>query len=376
MRKILRSVDLTAQVGSVVLKNPILTASGTAGHGTEMEGYLDYSALGGFVTKSLSAMPWEGNPAPRLRETPSGLLNSVGLQGPGVEYWRKKELPKLRDSGATVVASIWGNTVEQFERAAQMIAGAEGVVAVEVNVSCPNLEDRNKVFAHSRSATAEAVHASSAAELPLWVKLSPNTADLVEIAAAGLAAGAEALVLINTVLGMAIDAEHWTYRLGSGPSGGGLSGPAIRPVALRAVHDCRQAFPRGVPGPAGPPVSIVGVGGVSRGLDAVELMMAGADAVEVGTASLRDPRSAVKIISELARWCRRHHVSHARELVAGVHLNTRRSVQETPGASVYAPKSPLHGLSMPPAQDPPVQQTQSPPIQQSEGSAMQRPQGL
>ena len=330
MRKIIRSVDLTAQVGSVLLKNPVLTASGTAGHGTDMEGYLDYSALGGFVTKSLSAMPWSGNPAPRLRETPSGLLNSVGLQGPGVEEWRRKELPKLRDSGARVVVSIWGNTVEQFERAAQMIAGAEGVIAVEVNVSCPNLEDRSRMFAHSRSATAEAVHAASAAEVPLWVKLSPNVADLVEIAAAGLGAGAEALVLVNTVLGMAIDAEHWTYRLGSGPSGGGLSGPAIRPVALRAVHDCRQAFPRGAPGPAGPPVAIVGVGGVSRGIDAVELMMAGADAVEVGTASFRDPRAPVKVIAELARWCKRHRVSHVRELVAGVHLDDSRSTYPAP----------------------------------------------
>ncbi|MGO9343995.1 MAG: dihydroorotate dehydrogenase [Acidimicrobiales bacterium] len=329
MRRIAGHVDLTAQVGSVVLKNPVLTASGTAGHGTEMEGYLDYAALGAFVTKSLSAMPWKGNPAPRLRETPSGLLNSVGLQGPGVEVWREKELPKLRDSGATVVASIWGNTAEQFERAAQMIAGAEGVVAVEVNVSCPNLEDRSRMFAHSPSATAEAVYASSAAGVPLWVKLSPNVADLVEIAAAGLAAGAEALVLVNTLLGMAIDADHWTYRLGSKAAGGGLSGPAIRPVALRAVHDCRQAFPRGAPGPGGPPVSIIGVGGVSRGLDAVELMMAGADAVEVGTASLRDPRAPIKVISEIARWCRRHRISHVRELVAGVHLTSGRPVHET-----------------------------------------------
>jgi dihydroorotate dehydrogenase (NAD+) catalytic subunit len=239
-----------------------------------------------------------------------------------------------------VVASIWGNTVEQLELAARMIAGAEGVVAVEVNVSCPNLEDRNKMFAHSPSATAEAVHAATAAGVPLWVKLSPNVANLVEIAAAGLAAGAETLVLINTVLGVAIDAEHWSYRLGSGPSGGGLSGPAIRPVALRAVHDCRQAFPRGAPGPGGPPVAIVGVGGVSSGLDAVELMMAGADAVEVGTASLRDPRAAVKVISELARWCKRHHLSHARELVAGVHLSSGPPVHENQGALMHSPQDP------------------------------------
>jgi dihydroorotate dehydrogenase (NAD+) catalytic subunit len=326
------SVDMTAHVGSVVLKNPILTASGTAGHGVELAGYVDYRALGGFVTKSLAAREWAGNPAPRLRETPCGLLNSVGLQGPGVESWRRDELPKLRERGTTVVASIWGTTAEEFEIAAGMLKGAEGVVALEVNVSCPNLEDRNRMFAHSRSATAEAVHASRAADLPLWVKLSPNAADLVEIAAAGLAAGAEALVLINTVFGMAIDAEHWSYRLGSGANGGGLSGPAIRPVALRAVHDCRQAFPRGAPGPAGPPVSIVGVGGVASGLDAVELMMAGADAVEVGTATLRDPRAPVKVAAELRRWCSRHGISHVRELVAGVHITRgARSIREAVG---------------------------------------------
>jgi dihydroorotate dehydrogenase (NAD+) catalytic subunit len=237
-----------------------------------------------------------------------------------VEAWRERELPELRQRGAHVVASIWGNTLEQFERASEMLAGAEGVVAVEVNVSCPNLEDRSRMFAHSASATSEAVHACAVAGVPRWVKLSPNVSNLVEIAAAGLAAGAEALVLVNTLLGMAIDADNWKYRLGSGPNGGGLSGPAIRPVALRAVHDCRAAFPRGTIGPGGLPVSIVGVGGVSTGLDAVELMMAGADAVEVGTACLRDPRAPVKVLSGLTKWCKRHGISQVRELVAGVHV--------------------------------------------------------
>jgi dihydroorotate dehydrogenase (NAD+) catalytic subunit len=336
------SVNLTAHVGSVAFKNPVLTASGTAGHGIELAGYLDYAALGGFVSKSLAARPWDGNPGPRLRETPCGLLNSVGLQGPGVERWRRDELPRLRERGASVIASIWGTTVEQFEVAASMLAGAEGVVAVEVNVSCPNLEDRNRMFAHSRSATAEAVAASAAAGVPLWVKLSPNAADLVEIAAAGLAAGAEAVVLVNTLLGMAIDPEHWSYRLGSGPNGGGLSGPAIRPVALRAVHDCRTAFPRGAPGPAGPPVSIVGVGGISSGADAVEMMMAGADAVEVGTATLRDPRAPMRVMSQLERWCSRHGISHVRELVGGVQMTRdARARQEAHGgpASVASTSS-------------------------------------
>ena len=331
-------VNLTSHVGSVVFKNPVLTASGTAGHGIELAGYLDYASLGGFVTKSLAPWPWQGNPGPRLRETPSGLLNSVGLQGPGVEHWRREELPRLRERGATVVASIWGTTVAEFERAAAMLAGADGVVAVEVNVSCPNLEDRYRMFAHSRSATAEAVSASASAGVPLWVKLSPNVADLVEIAAAGLAAGAEAIVLVNTLLGMAVDPEHWSYRLGSGPNGGGLSGPAIRPVALRAVHDCRVAFPRGAPGPAGPPVSIVGVGGISSGLDAVEMMMAGADAVEVGTATLRDPRAPLRVISQLERWCSRHGITHVRELVSGVQMTRdARARQEARGG--HAPTS-------------------------------------
>lgn len=341
-------VDMTAQVGSVVLRNPVLTASGTAGHGTEMAGYLDYAVLGGFVSKSLASQPWAGNPAPRLRETPSGLLNSVGLQGPGVDHWRRVELPKLRERGATVVASIWGNTVDQFAQAAEMLAGADGVVAVEVNVSCPNVEDRSRMFAHSPSATAEAVHASAACAMPLWVKLSPNVANLVEIATAALGAGAEALVLINTVLGMAIDAERWTYRLGSGPAGGGLSGPAMRPVALRAVHECRHAFPRGVPGPNGAPVSIVGVGGVASGLDAVEMMLAGADAVEVGTASLRDPRAPMKVLSELRRWCRRHGIERVHELVAGVHSTDTRLIREP----ARRPQLDASTFSMSPSQPP------------------------
>jgi dihydroorotate dehydrogenase subfamily 1 len=254
-----------------------------------------------------------------------------------------------------VVASIWGNTVEQFERAARMLDGLEGVVAVEVNVSCPNLEDRSRMFAHSPSATAEAVHASSASGLPLWVKLSPNVANLVEIAAAGLAAGAEAVVLVNTLLGMAIDADKWGYRLGSGPAGGGLSGPAIRPVALRAVHDCREAFPRGAPGPGGPPVAIVGVGGISSGLDAVEFLMAGADAIEVGTASLRDPRAPLKVLAGLARWCRRHNVRSVRELVAGVQMIQReKSEMKTPTPDTSTQAMPLEHPS---AQQTPQQQT-------------------
>lgn len=304
-----RSVDLRAAVGSLVLPNPVLTASGTAGHGAELAGYVDLDRLGAVVVKSLSADPWPGNPAPRLHETPAGLLNSVGLQGPGLARWLAEELPELHQRGARVVASIWGRHVEDFARAAAMLAGAP-VVAVEVNVSCPNLEDRSRMFAHSPSATAAAVSAAAVAGVPRWVKLSPNTDALLEVAGAALTAGAEALVLVNTVLGMAIDVRRRDYALGSGPQGGGLSGPAIRPVAVRAVHDARAAFPS---------AGIVGVGGVGRGVDAVELLMAGANAVEVGTATFRDPRAPLRVLRELERWCRWHDVGAVSDLVGVVH---------------------------------------------------------
>jgi len=271
---------------------------------------LDLATLGAVVVKSLSVDAWPGNRAPRVVETPAGMLNSVGLQGPGVAAWMDRDLPKLVDRGARVVASIWGQRAYDYARAGALLAGAPGVVAVEVNVSCPNVEDRSRMFAHSAAATAEAVAGASVSGLPLWVKLSPNVADIVEIAGAALAAGAETLVLVNTVLGMSIDPAGRAYRLGSGPRGGGLSGPAIRPVAVRAVHDCRAAFPH---------AGIVGVGGVCRGVDAAELLVAGADAVEVGTAIFRDPRAPAKVRNELDRWCRRHDVAAVRELVGAVH---------------------------------------------------------
>ncbi|HUC36370.1 MAG TPA: dihydroorotate dehydrogenase [Acidimicrobiales bacterium] len=302
-------VDLRTRVGSVQLANPVLTASGTSGHGAELAGYMDLATLGAVVVKSLSADPWPGNPGPRVTETPAGMLNSVGLQGPGVGAWRSDELPALVERGAKVVASIWGRCVDDYARAAALLAGAPGVLAVEVNVSCPNIEDRSRMFAHSARATAEAVAAAEACGIARWVKLSPNVSDLVEIAGAALDAGAEALVLVNTMLGMAVDVRGRSYGLGSGPGGGGLSGPAIRPVALRAVHDCRAAFPA---------TAIVGVGGVTRGVDAVAMMMAGADAVEVGTATFRDPRAPAKVLAGLARWCRWNGVANLRSIVGCV----------------------------------------------------------
>lgn len=310
LRAVAGGVDTTTEVGSVRLPYPVMTASGTAGHGAELGAYFDLSRIGAVVVKSLSASPWPGNPAPRVRPAPAGMLNSVGLEGPGVERWREKDLPGLLDRGARVVASIWGRSVEEFARAARMLEGAPGVVAVEANVSCPNVEDRSRMFAHSPAATAEAVEASCQARIPCWAKLSPNVPDIVEIAEAAIGAGAEALVLVNTLLGMALDVGSRSYALGSGAMGAGLSGPAIRPVAVRAVHDCRVAFPR---------TGIVGVGGIMRGVDAVEMMLAGADAVEVGTATFADPRAPMKVEVGLERWCAMHGVKSVRELVGAVH---------------------------------------------------------
>lgn len=305
----MRPIDMTARIGSVVLPNPIMTASGTAGHGDELAGYNDLAALGAVVVKSLSAESWAGNPPPRVHETTGGMLNSVGLQGPGVEAWLEHELPLLLATGARVVASIWGFTVEQYERAAVMLADAPAqVVAVEVNLSCPNVESRRHMFAHSPEATADAISATAGCGRPRWAKLSPNVTDVTEIAAAAVGAGAEAVTLVNTVMGMAIDPATRRPVLGAG--GGGLSGPAIHPVAVRAVYECRRA----VPGAA-----IVGVGGVVSGADAAELLVAGADAVQVGTATFADPAAPSRVRSELERWCRRHGVSSIDQLIGAAH---------------------------------------------------------
>jgi dihydroorotate dehydrogenase (NAD+) catalytic subunit len=303
------TVDLSTSVGSVELPAPVLTAAGTSGHGAELGAYFDLGSLGAVVVKSLAAEPWPGNPPPRVRAVPGGMLNSVGLQGPGVEAWLAEELPALVAAGARVVASIWGRRVEDYAAAARLLAGAPpAVVAVEVNVSCPNLEDRSRMFAHSPAATAEAVEAAGAAGLPRWAKLSPNVTDVVEVAEAAVRAGAEAVTLVNTLLGMAIDLDRRRPALGGG--GGGLSGPALHAVAVRTVYECRAALPD---------AGIVGVGGVATGADAVELLLAGADAVEVGTATLADPRAPARVLRGLVRWCRRAGVTRVRDLVSAAH---------------------------------------------------------
>ncbi len=303
---------LDTAIGSVRLPNPVMTASGTVGHGTELVRYLDYSELGAVVVKSLAPYEWPGNPPPRVHPVPAGMINSVGLQGPGLPRWLAEELPVLADCGARVVASIWGRTLDDYSAAADLLAAAsspemEAVVAVEVNVSCPNLEDRGRMFSHSAAMTNAALAATASCGLPRWAKLSA-TGDLVEIAGAAVEGGASALTLINTLLGMVIDVESCKPLLGGG--GGGVSGRAIGPVAVRSVFDVYAALPE---------VPIVGVGGIASGADAVEMMMAGACAVQVGTATFADPRAPATVLRELARWCASHGVNQMDELIGAAH---------------------------------------------------------
>jgi dihydroorotate dehydrogenase (NAD+) catalytic subunit len=298
-----------ARVGSLVLKNAVMTAAGTAGHGAELAEYFDLSLLGAHVVKSLAVFPYAGNPAPRLAPVRGGMLNSVGLQGRGVAAWLEEELPALEQSGASVVASIWGRRVEDFEAAALLFAHAPScVVALEVNVSCPNVEDRQKMFAHSASATEEVLAATAPCRRPRWAKLSPNVTDVTEIAAAALRGGAEAVTLVNTLIGLDLDLASRRPVLGAG--GGGLSGPALGAVALRAVSECAAALPQ---------ATIIGVGGISSGADAAKFLLAGASAVQVGTATLVRPRAALRVLRELEAWLDREGIGELDEVIGALH---------------------------------------------------------
>jgi dihydroorotate dehydrogenase (NAD+) catalytic subunit len=300
-------VDLSTDVGSVGLSNPVIAASGTAGHGAELNAYMALKDLGGVVAKSLLCEPWPGNPAPRIHPTGTSMINSVGLQGPGVTRWRETDLPALSRTGATVIASIWGRSVEEFERAAQDMVGAD-IAALELNVSCPNTHRGGQMFAHDPAVTAEVVERTSLVGVPRWVKLSPNTDALVDVARAAVDSGAEGLTLVNTLFGMVIDIERRRPLLGG--ITGGVSGPALHPVAVRAVYECHKALPD---------TPIIGVGGVASAADAVELILAGASAIQVGTATFSDPRAPIHILDELCRWCDEHNVSSVKELIGEAH---------------------------------------------------------
>lgn len=302
--------DLRVQLGPRILPNPIIAASGTFGYRDELAALCPPAELGAVTIKSLSAAPWAGNPAPRLHPATAGMLNAVGLQNPGIPGWIDHEWPRLAATGARVIGSIWGRTTDEYADAARALAPVlDGLIALEVNVSCPNLEDRSTMFAHSATATAAVTAAvvAAVAPLPVFMKLSPNCTDVRPIARAALDAGATGLTLINTVMGLGIDASTRRPVLGNGP--GGLSGPAIKPVALRVVHEVRRELPG---------VAIIGTGGVASGEDAAEMLVAGATAVGIGTATFREPRAAIRVRDELARWCAKHGVARVGELTDSV----------------------------------------------------------
>lgn len=303
---------MAVDVGPLRLPNPIVAASGTFGHGAEVAALCDPARVGAVTTKSVAVFASAGNWPLRVAEAPGGgMINSVGLPGPGIDAWIANDLPALEAYGARVIASIWGRTIADYENAARSLQPvATRVVAIEVNLSCPNVEQRAHVFAHAPETTGAATRAvvdALGGATPIFAKLSPNVTDLVEIAGAALDAGASGLTLVNTVMGLVVDAARRAPRLGAG--GGGVSGPPIKPVALRAVWEVARAYPGAV---------IIGTGGVSSGEDAAEMLLAGASAVGVGTATFLDPRATLRIVAELEDWCVRNDVARVRDLIGGL----------------------------------------------------------
>lgn len=308
-----QSPSLTVDLGDgLVLKNPIIAASGTFGYGEEYAGVLDVNRLGAIVVKGLSVEPKTGNPTPRLIETPSGLLNAIGLANVGLEAFLSAKLPFLRQFDVKVIVNIFGGTIEEFERLTDRLSDAQGVHALEVNVSCPNVKQGGMSFGQSVTGVFEVVRAvRRKTRLPMIVKLSPNVTDIAEIAKAAHAAGASALSVINTVLGMAIDVETRRPKLASWT--GGLSGPAIRPIAVRMVWEVSRAVP----------IPVIGLGGVTCAEDAVEFLLAGASAVAVGTANFMNPRATIDILDGLTRYMTRHNVHDVRQLVGAIDVTGR-----------------------------------------------------
>ena len=298
------SAALETRLGPLALKNPIVPASGTFGYGLEFTDFVDLSKLGAFCTKGLSLQPPAGNPPPRICETPAGMLNAIGLQNVGVKVFVEEKLPRLRELGATVIANVWGDTEDDYVAVVGALEGVADVAAVELNISCPNVEKGGMLFGNSPPATASLVsRVRAATRRTLVVKLSPNAPDLVESARAARDAGADVLSLVNTFVGMAIDPVTARPRLSFGT--GGLSGPAIKPLALRMVFQVARALP-GVP--------LMGIGGISDLSDVLEFLAAGASAVQVGTANFRDPGICGRLVDELAAHCRDRNTTVA-ELV-------------------------------------------------------------
>ena len=301
-------LSLATRCGGVEFRNPVLTASGTFGYGKEFEGLLSLPSLGGLVTKGISPNPRFGNPAPRICETASGMLNSIGLENVGVEGFATQKLPFLRTCGTRVLVNFFGATFDEYVECGRSLGRLDGVDGLEMNVSCPNIKAGGIEFGRDPRVLGELVRACrDVITKPLWVKLTPNTSDIVALARACADNGGDAVSVINTITGMAIDARTRRPRLAT--IYGGLSGPAIKPVALRMVHQIHRA---------GIGIPICGIGGIQNGLDAVEFILAGASTVQVGTQNFIDPASAEHVVRELEEFCRQNAVSDLREIVGAL----------------------------------------------------------
>ena len=301
------SPSLAVEIGAIKLKNPMLTASGTFGFGEEFSDFIDLERLGGFIVKGTTLEPREGNAYPRMVETPSGMLNAVGLQNKGVEYFAENIYPRLKDLKTNVLVNVSGAKIVDYVAVAERLASLEAIPAIEVNISCPNVKQGGMAF----GTTCDGAAAVTAAVRKAWprtliVKLSPNVTSIADIARAVEAEGADSVSLINTLMGMAVDVERRKPCLSTVT--GGLSGAAVRPVAVRMVWQTAKAVQ----------IPVIGLGGISCGRDAIEFMLAGARAVQIGTANFIDPQVTVKTIDWMECWCRRHGVADINEIVGEI----------------------------------------------------------
>lgn len=295
---------LSVNIGSLQLKNPVLTASGTFGYGEEFADFMDLSRIGGFVVKGTTLLAREGNDYPRMVETPSGMLNAVGLQNKGVKHFVDTIYPRIKDCGSEVIVNVSGATVDDYVGVAERLEPLTGIRAIEVNISCPNVKQGGMAFGTTtKGAAAVTAALRKAWERTLIVKLSPNVTDIAEIARAVEGEGADSVSLINTLMGMAVDVDRRRPYLSTVT--GGLSGPAVRPVAVRMVWQVAKAVK----------IPVIGLGGITCGRDALEFLMAGATAVEVGTANFLDPAVSVKIVDEIEEYCLRNKISDIREII-------------------------------------------------------------
>jgi dihydroorotate dehydrogenase (NAD+) catalytic subunit len=300
-------MDVSTRIGSLTLKNPIIAASGCFGYGVEYADVVDLSSLGGMVSKGLFLEEREGHPAPRIVETPAGMLNAIGLQGIGVHRFIAEKLPELRARGATVIVNVCGTTIDEYVEVSRILSDAEGVAAIELNISCPNIKEGGIQFGCSLNGTFDVVSAvRKVTRLPVIPKLTPNVTDVASFARAAEDGGADAVSLVNTFLAMVIDVESRRPKISNVV--GGLSGPAIRPIAVRMVYECRQTVK----------IPILGMGGIADARDALEFMMAGADAVQIGTANFVDPFIWPKLLAGIEDYMGRHQIGRLADIVGSV----------------------------------------------------------